>query len=74
VLSDNPIQYVKPLRKKDDAETYEGALDLSDRLDEDEYAQLLRMHSKVDLPLFGGQRDVDRIVSRRACRVTLERN
>ena len=59
VLSENLIQYVKPLRKKDDVETYEGALDLSDRLDEDEYARLLRMHSKVDLPLFGGQRSAE---------------
>lgn len=42
VLSDNPIQYIKPLRKKDDADAYEGALDLSDRLGEDEVARLVR--------------------------------
>jgi integrase len=59
VLSENLIQYVKPLRKKDDVETYEGALDLSDRLGEDEYARLLTVHSKVDLPLFGGQRSAE---------------
>lgn len=59
VLSENPIQYVKPLRKKDDVDTYEGALDLSDRLDEAEVARLLAVHSKVDLPLFGGQRSAE---------------
>lgn len=59
MLSENLIQYVKPLRKKDDVETYEGALDLSDRLGEDEYARLLTVHSKVDLPLFGGQRSAE---------------
>ncbi|MBU4616209.1 hypothetical protein IM877_15950 [Rhodococcus sp. GG48] len=31
VLTDNPIQYIKALRKRDDAAAYEGALDLSDR-------------------------------------------
>ena len=56
VLSDNPIQYIKPLRKKDDADAYEGALDLSDRLGEDEVARLVKMHSRVDLPLVGGPR------------------
>ncbi|WP_438472805.1 tyrosine-type recombinase/integrase [Rhodococcus erythropolis] len=56
VLSENPIQYVKPLRKKDDTDTYEGALDLSDRLDEGEVARLVAMHSRVDLPLVGGPR------------------
>ncbi|QBJ96751.1 hypothetical protein ERC79_12815 [Rhodococcus sp. ABRD24] len=56
VLSDNPIQNIKPLRKKDDADAYEGALDLSDRLGENEVARLVKMHSRVDLPLVGGPR------------------
>ncbi|MGQ5693332.1 hypothetical protein ACSVIA_01290 [Rhodococcus erythropolis] len=51
VLSANPIQYVKPFRKKDGVDTYEGALDLSDRLTEKEVARLLELHSKTDLPL-----------------------
>jgi len=59
VLSENPIQYIKPLRKKDDVTTYEGALDLSDRLNEAEVARLVKTHSNVDLPLFGGQRSVE---------------
>lgn len=56
VLSHNSIQYIKPLRKKDDADAYEGVLDLSDRLGEDEVARLVKMHSRVDLPLVGGPR------------------
>ncbi|SDC55553.1 Site-specific recombinase XerD [Rhodococcus tukisamuensis] len=56
ILSENPIQYLKPLRKKDDADAYEGALDLSDRLSEGEVARLVTMHSAVDLPLLGGPR------------------
>ncbi|MFC9980905.1 tyrosine-type recombinase/integrase [Gordonia sp. NPDC127522] len=59
VLSENVIQYVRPLRKKDDADTYEGALDLSDRLSEDEVARLVATHSNVDLPLFGGPRSAE---------------
>lgn len=56
VLSENSIQFVKPLRKKDDTDTYEGALDLSSRLSEAEVARLVALHSREHLPLVGGPR------------------
>lgn len=56
VIEHNEIRWIKPLRKRDDAVAYEGALDLSDRLDDEEVARLLALHSETDLPLVGGPR------------------
>ncbi|WP_341268097.1 tyrosine-type recombinase/integrase [Gordonia malaquae] len=53
------IAHVKPLRKKDDVEAHDGALDLSDRLSDVEVKQLLAKHSATRFPVIGGVRSAE---------------